>query len=135
MCEWIFYVINVQNIIMPIADEKEYRDRFLKCPFCLATMKAPRRINTPFGNDVDAGRCYECGSAYVFDSLCKNLGDSYVDAIAYAFDWDYDAIDDDEKTFEDCVVRKHTNGKFLLGDGGKYDKSPKFMFVRRTDRD
>lgn len=117
---------------MPIADEKEYRDRFLKCPFCLAAITDKRRITTPFGNDIDGGRC-ECGSAYVHDYLGKNLGDSFVDAVAMAFEWDYEAFEDPDKPYEETMVRLHTNGKYLLGDGGKYDKFPKFIFVRRLD--
>jgi len=117
---------------MPIADEKEYRDRFLKCPFCLAAIIDRRKITTPFGNDIEGGRCV-CGAAYVYDYLNKNLGDSYVDAVAMAFEWDYDALDDPLRPFEETMVRLHSNGKYLLGDGGKYDKTPKFIFVRRIE--
>ena len=120
---------------MAIADAKEYRDKFLKCPFCLAELKAPVRMTTPFGNDIDAGRCPECGAAYTYDVLCKSLGEMFMDTVAMAFDWDYEAYDDAEKTFEDTMVRKHGSGKFLLGEGDMKDKSPKLIFVRRTDKD
>ena len=128
-------VPSVQNINMPIADAKEYRDKFLKCPFCLTALDPPKRMLTPFGNDVDAGKCPNCGAAYVYDVLCKSLGDMFMDAVAYAFDWDYDAYNEEAKTYEDVMVRSHSSGKFLLGEGDKRDKSPKFIFVRRTDKD
>lgn len=117
---------------MPIADEKEYRDRFLKCPFCLRALPEVERMTTPFGNDIDAGKC-QCGAAYVYDYHGKNLGDFYMDAIAMAFDWDYDAFNDPDKPYEETMVRRHSNGKYLLGDGGKYNKDPKFIFVRRAE--
>ena len=114
---------------MAIADAKEYRDKFLKCPFCLEKITDRRRITTPFGNDIDGGRC-SCGAVYVYDHLCKNLGDSFVDAVAMAFEWDYDALDDVDKPYEETMVRLHITGNYLLGDGDKLDKSPKFIFVR-----
>ena len=118
---------------MSIADAKEYRDKFLKCPFCLARLDKPVRMTTTFGNDIDAGKC-ECGAVYVYDVICKSLGDMFMDAVAMAFDWDYDAYNDPDKPYEETVVRQHSTGNYLLGDGDRMDKSPKFIFVRKIDK-
>lgn len=124
--------MSVQNICMAIADEKEYRDKIFKCPFCLAELDKMETITTPFGNDVEGGRC-TCGAAYVQDLLGKNLGDVFNDALAMAFDWDYDtAFEGDENTYEEAIVRLNRPlGKYLLGDGGRLDRSTKYVFIRR----
>lgn len=112
--------------------EKEYRDRTFRCPFCLAPLGVEEDMPTPFGDTVDGGRC-ACGARFVYDRSGKMLGEAYMEALAFAFDWDYDAaLSGGEGSYDEEVVRFDPRmGKYFLGDGGKFDRSPKYYFVRR----
>jgi len=112
--------------------EKEYRDRTFRCPFCLAPLGVEENIPTPFGDTVDGGRC-ACGARFVNDRTGKMLGEAYMEALAFAYDWDYDAaLSGAGGGYDEEVVRFDPRlGKFFLGDGGKLDRSPKYYFVRR----
>ena len=120
---------------MPIADKKEYRDSMLKCPFCLAEMESMQTMQAPFGNDIDGATC-DCGAVCAYDRTGKNLGETFNDALAWAFDWDYDAaFDCEEGAYEECMVLyndKIRNHYCLDIDTSPLDRSPRYIFVKRT---
>jgi hypothetical protein len=64
-------------------------DAVLRCPFCEEPIGALDEITTRFGNSFTGGTC-SCGTVYVYDGSGHNLGEAYVDALAYACDWDWD---------------------------------------------
>lgn len=108
------------------------REKFLKCPFCGAPQMPPMEINTPFGGSVDGGRC-ECGAVYVYDRTGRKMGEAYQDAIALAFDWEYDAaVAAGEGEFEEGASRYSARARaFLSGEGDFRDRMPKFFFIKR----
>ncbi len=112
--------------------EKEYRDRILKCPFCMGPLNVVENIETPFGDEVDGGSC-RCGTVFVYDRSGKKLGEAYMEAIAMAYDWDYDAaMEAADGGYEEAVARYDArHGKYLLGEGGRFDRNPKYYFVKR----
>ena len=122
---------------MPIVDAKEYRDARFRCPFCLADIMFIRPINTPFGVEHEGGNCTECGSVFLFDRTGKNLGELYMDTLSLAFDWDLDAAHAaEEGTYEEAVVRHASGGaKFLLGEGNWRDRSNKYYFIKRLNKE
>jgi hypothetical protein len=61
----------------------------LECPFCRRPISEPEEITSRFGNTFSGGRC-ECGAVYVYDQSGHNLGDAYVDALAFACKDDLD---------------------------------------------
>jgi len=119
---------------LPAVDAKQYRDRMLRCPFCLTVIRRIWDIESPYGVTHEGGKC-PCGAVFFKDRTGKNLGELYSDTLVFAYDWDFDAAYSVEDTeYEEAVVRQvTTSGKFLLGEGARSDRSPKFYFLRRLD--
>ncbi len=61
----------------------------LNCPFCDRLIDEPREIKTSLGSILTGGKC-ECGAVYVYDRGGHNLGEAYVDLMAYACNDDWD---------------------------------------------
>lgn len=61
---------------------REDKDETARCPFCRALVSAPEEIKTETGGFI-GGRC-ECGAVYACDPTGHNVGEAYVDALAYA---------------------------------------------------
>ncbi len=122
---------------MPIADDKEYRGKVFRCPFCLADILDIADMDTPFGTTLEGGRCAPCGAVFSVDHLGKNQGEIYMDTLAYAFGWDFDeAINADPGSYEEAVVRFNPKvAKYLLGEAERADRSPKYIFIRRFMKD
>jgi hypothetical protein len=104
-------------------DTSDYREKVLKCPFCGEIIGMPEEIKTPFGDTLEGGRC-GCGALYVFDRTGRKLGEAYSEALALAFDWDYD-------TAFSTPVEEYKVGKFMGGEGDYRDRSSKFYFIKR----
>jgi hypothetical protein len=116
-----------------MVDNDTYREKFLKCPFCLLPICGPpRHIDTPFGDTVEGGGC-GCGAVFVFDRTGRMLGEAFMNCLAFAFDWNYErAVEAGEGSYEEAVVMYDKRfKKFMLDDGGRFDRQPKFYFVRR----
>jgi len=66
---------------------REDKDETARCPFCKLFLRSPEEIKTVSGGFI-GGRC-ECGAVYVCDPTGHNVGEAYVDALAYAYgeDW------------------------------------------------
>jgi hypothetical protein len=122
-------------LFVPIANEKEYRDKVLKCPFCLAFIEKVGEVPNPFGQDLDGGECAQCGARFIYERSWRRQGEAYGDAIAYAYDWDYDSVYENvDARYEEAVVRyNNTSGKYLLGEGDFKERTPKYFFIRRMD--
>jgi hypothetical protein len=111
------------------------RDDILRCPFCLVPIAGHVEIKTPYGGEIDGGKC-NCGTVYVCDRSGRMLGEAFTDAVAMAYDWDFDAaFEHGEESYEEFVIRfdKRVN-KFMAGDGGPLDRSPKYYFIKRKDK-
>jgi hypothetical protein len=120
----------MNEVFMPVVDAKEYRDKVFRCPFCLLPLYKIYDIETPFGTMVEGGKC-SCGAVFMFNASGKNLGDTYSDVLAFAYDWDFDAaFGAGEGEYEEATVRMAA-GKYLLGDGSVRDRTPKYLFVKR----
>lgn len=116
---------------MPTVDDKEYRDKQFRCPFCLRVICVFGEIDTPFGDTVEGGKC-ECSAVVILDRTGKSAGECYSDALAFAFDWDYDKAFSDESTvYEEAIVRFNSKvGKFLLGDPVGRTRDAQYIFIR-----
>lgn len=108
------------------------RDKVLRCPFCEALPGTPAEMDTPFGGTIEGGRC-GCGAVYVYDRTGRMLGEAFTEALAFVFEWDYDAaFSCDEDSYEEAVIRFNPRvGKFLLGEGNFKEKGGRFYFMRR----
>lgn len=116
-----------------VRDEKGFvRDVVLRCPFCLVPLDGHVEIETPYGGEIDGGKC-GCGAVYVHDRSGRMLGEAFTDAVAMAYDWDYDAaFGGAEDSYDEFVIRVDKRlKKYLAGDGGPRDRSPKYYFIRR----
>ena len=91
-----------------------------------------KEVETPVGGSIDAGRC-GCGAIYVFDRSGRQLGEAYSEALAMAYDWDYDrAFSTPEEDYEEAVVRYNPRFcKYMEGEGSPKDRSPKYCFIKR----
>lgn len=120
---------------MPIANKKDFRDKVLRCPFCLEPVGTPAPVKTPFGSTMDGGKCV-CGGVFVYDRTGRLLGEAFSDALAYAFDWDYDAAFTTEVGYEEAMVIYNTSvGKYLLIETVQLDRTPKYYFVKRLKQE
>jgi len=113
--------------------DKEYRDKYLKCPFCFDRILDFREVSSPFGDTHDSGGCPNCGAVFIYDRTGRLLGEAFMDAIALAYDWDYDkALAAEDGGYEEMAVSHDLRtGRYLLGDGGPMNRNPKYYFVRR----
>jgi hypothetical protein len=118
-----------------MSGKDEYRERILKCPFCMTPLSGEVEIDTPFGDTIEGGFC-GCGTAFVFDRTGRMLGEAYIDALALAYNWDYDAaFSAAEGEYEEAVVRFNTRvRKYMMEGGGRFDRSPKYYFIRRPKK-
>jgi hypothetical protein len=85
---------------------------------------------------MEGGKC-ACGAVYASDHSAKNQGEIFMDTLALAFDWDFDAaINAKEGDYEEVVVRFNPRvAKYLLGEGERRDRSARYYFVRRSDNE
>jgi transcription elongation factor Elf1 len=113
--------------------EKEYRDKVFRCPFCFEAVICYEDMDTPAGDTMDGGFCENCGAAFAYDRTGKRGGDIYMDAVALAYEWDYDkAVEGAEGGYEEAIVRYNPRvGKYLLGEGDRRDRSPSYVFIKR----
>jgi hypothetical protein len=111
------------------------REKVLMCPFCKTVLTTTMEIETPYGESVEGGFC-GCGTAFVFDRSGRNSGEAYMNAMALAYGWDYEAAcEGADGGFEEAVVRFDTRAmRYLKGEGGRFDRSPKYFFIRRNRR-
>ena len=69
---------------------REDKDETARCPFCKAFIGAPEEIKTESGG-FTGGKC-QCGAVYACDPTGHNVGEAYVDAIAYACGGDWAGV-------------------------------------------
>lgn len=105
-------------------DSKEFR-----CPFCDRLLEPPIEIKS--GYEVfDGGKCL-CGAVYVYDQTGRKLGEALTQALIYAHNGDYESAFSNEEGYEEAVIRYNQRlGRFLPGDGGRLERSPKFYFLK-----
>ena len=105
------------------------KDSMLLCPYCDSHIESPHDITTRLGNIFSGGKC-GCGAVYVYDGSGHNLGDAYVDGLAYACDGDWDRAwslvpDEDYEILE--LSADSRRNKFLTARRGS--KST-YLFIR-----
>src|SRR3989304_3706659 len=106
------------------ADSKEF-----KCPFCGSLLEPPVEIKSGF-EVFEGGKC-SCGAVYVYDRTGRKLGEALTEALVFAHDGDYDKAFTSDEDYEEAVIRHNQRlNRFLEGDGGRLDRSPKFYFLR-----
>lgn len=103
----------------------------LRCPFCEEPVGALQEITARFGNTFSGGTC-SCGAVFVYDGSGHNLGEAYVDALAYACGNDYDKAwslvpDKDYEVRELCADTRRN--KFLATRRGS---KCTYLFIRLT---
>jgi hypothetical protein len=111
--------------------EDKYRERVLTCPFCRTPLGDPVETETPFGNTIEAGFC-KCGTVYVFDRSGRMLGETYTEALALAFNWDYDKAYSGGELYEEAIVRYSAKWRrYVLDDDRRMNRDSKYYFIRR----
>ncbi len=94
-----------------------------ECPFCGKNITAPEKTKTDFG-EIISGRC-ACGAVYVCDPTGHNMGEAYMDALAFAKgDWKFAEMSSDEDYLTndmDYDLRTHSRlySKSTGQSGGK----------------
>ena len=96
----------------------------------------PVEIDTPFGGTVDGNRC-ACGAVYVYDRTGRMLGEAFSEALAMAYDWDYDkAFEAPEEDREEAVINYIAKVRqFVRNEDTRFTKAPRFVFIRRKRLD
>lgn len=116
--------------------EDIYREKVLTCPFCMKPVMPPMEIETPFSDTIDGGICGTCGAIYVYDRSGRMLGEAMTSALAFAYNWDYDAaFYDDGPGYKEVVVRFDAKLKKFMVDQASHarvDRNPKYFFVKRN---
>ncbi|MFQ3574160.1 MAG: DVU0298 family protein [Thermodesulfovibrionales bacterium] len=97
-----------------------------ECPFCMRFISRPSEIRVEFGYII-GGRCL-CGAVYVCDPTGKNLGEVFMDGLAYFFgSWDVENLESERDFFtvemdydlnKHCIIsvkqEGHSSGKLLF---------------------
>ncbi|MDI6801517.1 MAG: hypothetical protein QMD01_05630 [Thermodesulfovibrionales bacterium] len=101
-----------------------------ECPFCGKHITAPEKIKAELG-EIIAGRC-ACGAVYVCDPTGHNMGEAYMEALAFAKgDWDIYSMSPDTDYFMtdmDYDLKRHARlYSKSTGEGGG-----KLIFVKLT---
>jgi hypothetical protein len=112
--------------------ENSNTSKVLKCPFCKTPLSGCLEIETPFGDTTEGGFC-GCGTTFIYDRSGRKLGDAYMEALAMAYKWDYDAaLKGADGGFNEAVVRYDPKfRKYFIGDGDRSDRNPKYYFIQR----
>ncbi|MCL5024287.1 MAG: hypothetical protein M1497_13165 [Nitrospirae bacterium] len=110
---------------------REDKDETARCPFCRRFLKVPEEIKTGTG-EILGGRC-ECGAVYVADPTGHNMGEAYLDALAYACggDWSVcNTLAPDERYREAVYNYDPRSHKLREPKDVRRDYSGKIIFVK-----
>ncbi|MBF0487607.1 MAG: hypothetical protein HQK98_05540 [Nitrospirae bacterium] len=104
-----------------------------RCPFCRTLFERPREVSTILGY-FSGGTC-GCGAVFSYDPTRKNMGEAFMDALAYACneDWDLAQSLESEKDFEEKFVvyreNDHTLSSKAVSSNPK-DRIVNMIFVK-----
>lgn len=105
------------------------RRRALQCPFCDNLLARPIDIRSGT-TDITGGIC-SCSAVYVFDRTGHNLGQTFMDALAFACKEDYDkalSLLPEEYETETLDYDQHSNTASIREDRSR--RSGKLFFLR-----
>ncbi|MBF0466865.1 MAG: hypothetical protein HQK88_16100 [Nitrospirae bacterium] len=107
-----------------------------RCPFCKQLFESPAEVPTMLGF-FTGGQC-SCGAVYVHDPTKKDMGNAFMDALAYVCkeDWDL-ALSLTEDVDYMCaylnyVPKTHTLSLKTQGRG-PYEKNGNMLFIKLKD--
>jgi hypothetical protein len=103
----------------------------LQCPFCDTYLRSPIDIN--FKNMEFTGGICTCRSVYLLDRSARNMGETYMDALAFLCRGDYDAalaLDTDKYETVELNYNFQSN---TIGSRKTGEKSCKLIFARLKD--
>jgi hypothetical protein len=107
----------------------EKKNTGLCCPFCDQPVGGLEEITTRFGNTFTGGKC-SCGAVFVYDGSGHNLGDAYVDGLAYACnnDWDkaWSLVPDEDYEIRELCADTRRNKFLTVRKGSKCT----YLFIR-----
>ncbi|HBV96239.1 MAG: hypothetical protein JL50_01675 [Peptococcaceae bacterium BICA1-7] len=61
-----------------------------QCPFCGMSLDRPRELETRRPGEMPVGSCEGCGAVYAFDATGRNLGATFIEALVFGCDMDWD---------------------------------------------
>lgn len=106
----------------------------LDCPFCNNVLDDPQEIKTDIGSTFSGGRC-ACGAVFAYDRSGHNLGEAYVDVLAYAcnYDWDraWSLVPEEDYEIRELSHDRRRN-RFTRQQGRNI---PTFLFIRLKKAD
>ena len=105
------------------------RKKPLQCPFCDNKLAKPVNLDSAT-LDITCGIC-QCGAVYVLDGSGHNLGQTFMDALAFACKEDYDkalSLPPEEYETETLMYDLHLNTASICENA--IVKSPKLLFLR-----
>ncbi|MBI5213518.1 MAG: HEAT repeat domain-containing protein [Nitrospirae bacterium] len=99
-----------------------------ECPFCGKNITAPEKTKTDLG-EIISGRCV-CGAVYVCDPTGHNMGEAYMDALAFAKgDWKLDEMNSGEDYLtQDMDYDLRTHSRLYSKSAGQ--SGGKLIFVK-----
>ncbi|MEO5357025.1 MAG: hypothetical protein H7844_06985 [Nitrospirae bacterium YQR-1] len=107
-----------------------------RCPFCLQSFDRPKEVSTSLG--FFTGGVCDCGAVYVHDPTRKNMGEAFMEALAYACkeDWNM-ALSLNEDEDYSCahlsyLPQTHTLSPKTHGTG-PFDKNGNMIFLKLKD--
>lgn len=103
------------------------------CPYCREAVTPPAEISTRLGF-ITGGRC-DCGAVYVYDASGKNMGEAFMDALAFICndDWDLALTLDRDTDYEDTMLTyDHTTHTVAAKrcDDTRYKSNNNLLFVK-----
>ena len=119
----------MKSILFPTYRESEKP----RCPFCGQPFGRPPEVNPKREGDFYKWLC-QCGAIGAYDTTGHNLGDALMEAIAFAYDdnWEKAMAMEPDKDYEIRYLDGYRAGEHRVLGGGKAYKSGlgAFVFVK-----
>ncbi|MBF0566413.1 MAG: hypothetical protein HQK89_14375, partial [Nitrospirae bacterium] len=104
-----------------------------RCPYCREFFPRPAEVSTLLGF-FSGGTC-SCGSVFVYDASGKNMGEAFMDALAYACgdDWDMASSLEASRDYQDYYINYREYNHTVSPDSytnNPFEKCGNLVFVK-----
>ncbi|MCL5056517.1 MAG: HEAT repeat domain-containing protein [Actinobacteria bacterium] len=110
-----------------------------QCPFCGMSLERPRELETRRPGEMPVGSCEGCGAVYAFDATGRNLGATFIEALVFGCDMDWDLawnLTSGEDYLEGLLENYDLESNYIV-PGGFFEgrKIPGALYFVRLQKD
>lgn len=110
-----------------------------QCPFCGMSLERPRELETRRPGEMPVGSCEGCGAVYAFDATGRNLGATFIEALVFGCNMDWDlawSLTSGEDYLESMLENYDLESNYIV-PGGFFEgrKIPGVLYFVRLQKD